>query len=372
MVAKKIILVIEDEEMVRDGLVDLLTNDKYTVYSAKNGEIGLKLANKYLPDLILCDIMMPGINGYQVLESLQKNEKFATTPFIFLTAKSEREDIREGMGFGADDFITKPFKSLDLIKTIDARFAKEQIRKDKTESKLNELRLSISTILPHEFRTPLNGILGSSQLLLEYNDTMNKEELITLYENINTSAKRLNKLIINYLFYTELELLTRDNYRLHHLQNDTFLLETQKLIADIFQTYAKNYHRKNDLKLNLINTQIKIHEDHFLKICEELADNAFKFSKSGQLVSVQSKIDSNYYKIIIKDNGIGIARDRLSDIGAYMQFNRNIHEQQGSGLGLIIALKLLKIYGGKYKIDSKVDEYTELTLTFPIVQNDKN
>lgn len=370
MITKKKILVIEDEEMVRDGLVDLLTNDRYEVKSAENGEKGLELARQYFPDLILCDIMMPGIDGYKVLELLHKDDAFVMTPFIFLTAKSERDNMREGMSLGADDYISKPFKAHELVEAIDARFTKEQIIKDKSESKLNELRLAISTILPHEFRTPLNGILGSSQLLLEYSDTMDKEEIKTLYENINLSATRLNKLIINYLFYTELELLTRDKKRLAQFQTDSILYEPSKSIIEILNIYSKKNNRENDLKIDLNDASIRIHTDHFQKIIEEITDNAFKFSKQGQLISVNSITDSSYYKIIIRDNGRGIHKKTLSDIGAFVQFDRKIYEQQGSGLGLIIAYKLLQIYNGKFKIDSNIDQFTEITLAFPIIKTD--
>ena len=365
---KKKILVIEDEEMVRDGLIEILSNHKYDVIGAKNGEEGLELAHKFFPDLILCDIMMPGINGYQVLEALQQDDNFVTTPFIFLTAKTEREDIREGMGLGADDFITKPFKFHELINAIDARFIKEQIRKDKAESKLNDLRLSISTVLPHEFRTPLNGILGSSQLLIEYSKTMDKEELLTLYENIHTSAKRLNRLIINYLFYTELELLIRDKKRVLHFKNATIIDQPSKTISEIFKTYAKDYNREDNLVLDLQDAPIRIYADHLQKISEEFADNAFNFSKKGDLISVKTTYDSDYFFISVKDNGRGIPAEKLNDIGAYMQFNRKVQEQQGLGLGLIIAIKLAKVYNGNFNIDSKIDEYTEVTISLPLQQ----
>jgi DNA-binding response OmpR family regulator len=196
----KKVLIIEDEELVREGIIELLDSEGFDIIEAADGTTGLSKAQQYIPDLIICDVMMPGLNGFQVLEALQKDVSTSTIPFIFLTAKSERADVRFGMDLGADDFITKPFKSDELFKAVTSRLHKSNKQSSKTEEKLDDLRKNIATILPHELRTPLNGILASSQLLLEYFDTMEVSEVKQLHDNIYTSAMRLNRLIINYLY----------------------------------------------------------------------------------------------------------------------------------------------------------------------------
>ncbi len=125
----KKILIIEDEKKVRENIATLLTEECYTVISSKNGEEGIEAAIKEAPDLIICDIMMPGIDGYGVLENLSQNEFTQSIPFIFLTAKVERDDIRKGMLIGADDYLFKPFKGDDLLKSIDTRLKRIQTLK---------------------------------------------------------------------------------------------------------------------------------------------------------------------------------------------------------------------------------------------------
>lgn len=122
--APKIILIIEDNHDIRESTAEILTLADYQVYTAENGKKGVELAISKNPDIILCDIMMPELDGYGVLYMLSKNEQTAGIPFIFITAKSERTDMRKGMEMGADDYLTKPFGDMELLNAIEARLLK--------------------------------------------------------------------------------------------------------------------------------------------------------------------------------------------------------------------------------------------------------
>lgn len=119
------ILVIEDEQSVRENILDLLEAENYDMISAPNGKIGLQLAFTEAPDLILCDLMMPEVDGYGVLTALREQTVTATIPFIFLTARSARSDFRQGMDLGADDYLTKPFTRAELLNAIVSRLSKQ-------------------------------------------------------------------------------------------------------------------------------------------------------------------------------------------------------------------------------------------------------
>jgi DNA-binding response OmpR family regulator len=129
------ILVIEDNFDVRDNLVELLTLDGYNVIEAENGRVGVKQALELQPDLILCDVMMPIMDGYGVLKIVSRNEKLMHIPFMFLTAKADKSDIRKGMGLGADDYITKPFNETELLEAIEIRMKKGEMLKEKLSAK---------------------------------------------------------------------------------------------------------------------------------------------------------------------------------------------------------------------------------------------
>jgi DNA-binding NarL/FixJ family response regulator len=124
----KTILIIEDQPDMRKNIVTILRMEAYAVLSASNGRDGLTLAREEKPDLILCDVMMPDLDGYAVLQGLRADRTVAGTPFIFLTAKGEKRDMRTGMNLGADDYLIKPVTASDLLAAIAARLSREQVR----------------------------------------------------------------------------------------------------------------------------------------------------------------------------------------------------------------------------------------------------
>lgn len=121
---QKIVLIIEDNQDIRESTAEILELADYRVYTAENGKTGVELAQAHLPDIILCDIMMPELDGYGVLYLLNKNRQTANIPFIFLTAKAEKADLRKGMEMGADDYLTKPFDDMELLNAIETRLQK--------------------------------------------------------------------------------------------------------------------------------------------------------------------------------------------------------------------------------------------------------
>ena len=133
------VLIIEDNDNIRENVVEILELSGYEVFAAANGKTGVETALKMLPDLILCDIMMPVLDGYGVLHLLTKNPETADIPFIFLTAKAERTDFRKGMDMGADDYITKPFDDVELLNAVESRLRKVEVLNQKYQKSLEGL-----------------------------------------------------------------------------------------------------------------------------------------------------------------------------------------------------------------------------------------
>src|SRR5690606_35423160 len=158
------ILVIEDEQSLRKDIIEMLTYEGFEVISAENGRVGIEQAREHLPDLIICDIMMPEVDGYAVLEELRKESRTAAIPFIFLTARTDKMDRRHGMEQGADDYLTKPFAVNELLKAIETRISKAEIVKKEAERRNEMLRSNIILSMPHELRTPPTVILGFSDI----------------------------------------------------------------------------------------------------------------------------------------------------------------------------------------------------------------
>ena len=170
----KKVLLIEDDTVLRENTAELLELSDYEVLTAANGKIGLDRAKETKPDIIICDIMMPVLDGYGVLEGLSKHHDTKFIPFIFLSAKTERQDVRKGMDLGADDYITKPFSEDEIISAIESRIAKAAILKDERESSQNN-----SANTEDELRTlnDLKNFFDDNGTLLSYskNDVIYKE-----------------------------------------------------------------------------------------------------------------------------------------------------------------------------------------------------
>lgn len=364
---KKKILVIEDEQDIRRDITKILSMNGYEVYQAENGTEGIKMAYSHLPDLIISDIMMPEIDGYGVLRELQKSPQTSTIPFIFLSAKSARNDIREGMNLGADDFITKPFDFDEILEAVKKRLEKVEKTEKKYNTKYEALAENLRNYLPHEIRTPLNVILGLSDFLRKNYDHTTYHEARDMLQNINESAKRLQRLFENYLFYANLELTSADPKEVEALRRKHTPL-AEYLLRDIVVYSAGNAGRTNDIELDLEEGSVAIPENYFMKIVEEVLDNAYKFSERGKPIKIQTNSFKGYYFIHITDYGRGMTQEQINNIGAHIQFERRIHEQQGAGLGLAIVRAITKLVGGELIIKSEPNVFTTVSIKLPLAK----
>jgi two-component system, sensor histidine kinase and response regulator len=360
----KKILVIEDNRSIRESILQLLEAEGFNVIGAADGQVGTKVAQEYLPDLILCDVVMPGLDGYGVLANLRQHLDTSTIPFIFLTSMSAKESFRYGMQLGADDYLTKPCSPEELLGAITSRFEKQAAIITHSQKQLDNLRNSIALSLPHEFRTPLNGILGLTEVLIEDHEHIDRQEILEIAQGVHRSAERLYKLIQNFLLYAELETALRDSERIELLRSGRTHYP-KVLIADIATQIARQMNREADLSLSLQNAMVQISDFNLKKIVEELVSNAFKFSKPGTPVSLMATVQNDGLYLYVSDKGRGMTPEQLANLGAYMQFERKFYEQQGSGLGLAIAKRMVEIHGGQLTIKSILGEETTIQVTFP-------
>jgi two-component system sensor histidine kinase/response regulator len=361
------VLVIEDMESLREEIMETLVCEDFEVLGAENGTIGVKLAKEHLPDLIVCDVMMPGIDGFDTLRALRQYDLTAVIPFIFLTAKSDKIDVRQGMELGADDYITKPFATSELLTAINTRLEKQSVINSKVKTELDALRNSISMSLPHELRTPLNGIMGFSELLLDAFDTDQQPELVSIVQNIKDSAQVLHRVIQNFLLYAELEIAASNHADAITAETDNSIKATYSTttIADEASKKATEYQRETDLHVNISAATIMMPPAKLNKIVEEIVDNAFKYSEPGTPVDVIGKSDAGFFWLEVCDRGRGMTAEQIQQIGAYMQFERKLYEQQGSGLGLAIAQRLSELYGGSLSIKSTPGQSTTVQIKLP-------
>lgn len=365
----KTILVIDDDAWVRESIQDLLETNGFQSIVATSGGAGLEVATRMHPDLILCDVQMPDMDGYAVLSALRQNPVIQAIPFIFLTGRSEHLDLRQGMNLGADDFLAKPCSPDELLAALHSRLERQDIARSQTQQKLDSLRQSIALSLPHEFRTPLTGIFTSVELLrLVVDDVDNAAEILEIADTIQTSAQRLNRLIQNFLLYSKLELATHQPDYAEQLvmASREATLEPQIILSHAAMEVAGRVGRAADVQVVADEVAIVCSYFDLEKIITELMDNACKFSPPGTPIQLMATEEDGSYHITLTNQGRGMTAEQIENLGGYMQFDRPMYEQQGVGLGLAIARRLVERYGGQLQIHSTPNQNTTVDIILPI------
>ncbi len=365
-IGMKKILVIDDEEWLREMMLLALRQRGFEVIEAENGEKGIEVARKEIPDLILCDVNMDKVDGYLTLSSLRSEPVTASIPFILMTGLADQAGMRHGMELGADDYLPKPFTIEALYAAVDARLKKAKTVREEAERKLADLRDNISMMLPHELRTPLNGILAYGEILVADAETISPKDIAEMGQVIHDSGKRLERLIENFLIYAQLELLNSDPQYLQTLLRKQ-TLQPVSLIEQHSREQAALARRPQDLKMEIANVPMPISDEYLAKVVEELVQNAFKFSSANSPVHVKLAEADNSVSLSVSDVGRGFSTEHITKVGAYMQFDRKLHEQQGLGLGLTIVRRLTELHGGTLTIQSEKGAGTVVTVKFPKV-----
>jgi two-component system, sensor histidine kinase and response regulator len=369
------ILVIEDEQTVRTNILELLQAEEYETLEAENGQVGVRVAQAQVPDLIICDVMMPQLDGFGVLKALQQDSITSTIPFIFLTAKSDRSDLRQGMALGADDYLTKPFTRVELLDAIAARLAKQstiaQLRQSLTELQQSNLSKDdfLSTVA-HELRSPLANIKTAIDLLQVCPDGDEQEFYLQILQSECTrEVDLLNDLL--------------DLQRLD-VQNDQEPLETVDLplwlgtIVEPFQIRGEK--RQQHFQMSIAPSLPPLFTDHFAlqRIVTELLNNACKYTPP------QGKISLEVFLTPLQNGSLaagGVASSVTLVVGNSAEipakalpriFDRFYRvpqgdrwRQGGSGLGLTLVQKLVDRLGGTLQVTSEAG-WTKFSLQLPL------
>lgn len=368
MSTQKTILVVDDAEFILEGTATLLEFEGYTVFTAQDGLEGLEKANKHNPDMILCDVSMPNLDGFGLLELIRANAQTSDIPFIFLSARADKIDIRTGMGKGADDYLIKPFTREELISSIDAQWGKRSKILEKIKIRQERIERNLSFALPHEFRTPLNGIINSAGTIKNIGVTIEPDLLMELTDDILVSARRLQRITENFLFFAQIEAASNSIKLIEQLRS----FKTDEPAAMAYDTApikAQKYNRLDDMVMDAEVTDfyINLSSQHYGKVLDELLDNAFKFSNEGTPVELLAWLKDDSFHLKITDKGIGMSQEEINSIAPFAQFGRFENEQQGIGLGLIIAKRTIELHGGYMLVKSEKGIGTSIEISIPAI-----
>ncbi len=234
--------------------------------------------------------------------------------------------------------------------------------------KIRGLYKNLSMSLPHEFRTPLNQILGNSDFLLKHFDTTEPSESKEIISDIHISCRRLQNLIEHYLILSQLELIAINIEQLDEIKTSS-TLSAETSIYNVLSSKSIYEDRFEDFKIEIEDASLQIPENFFVVMMTELVDNAIKYSKKGTPIIIKTKVDSGNLILTVIDHGKGINQEDLDKIDAYTQFNRDKFEQQGLGLGLAIVHRIADITKSSLKIESEINKYTKISISIPLSKN---
>lgn len=370
---KNLILIVDDVEQNVAVLSQVLRNTGYQVMAAFSGEQALKMLEKRLPDLILLDVMMPGIDGFETCRQIKANERTADIPVIFLSALSESDTKVKGLEIGGVDYISKPFHEAEVVARVGVHLKIRNLERERLLhieqlQYMNSEKDRLVQIVSHDLRSPLSGISGLVQILSEGNEAHNPDTVKYFSKIILQSTDTLLSLVNDILDLAKLE---SDKVDLNSIEFDLKealigIIELQKFIASSKGLY---------LKLNTDADIIKVMADKpkLLQVMNNLISNSVKFTKTGGVqINVWSKYsgDDNNGNITIevKDTGIGIPDELLPHLfekfGKHQR--RGTNDEKGTGLGMPIVKRFIELHGGEIDVISKINEGTTVTLSLPI------
>ena len=370
------ILLVEDDISILDGMADLLRifdiGYQVDVVKASDGEEGLESMRLVTPDLIISDIMMPRLNGFEFLNIVRENPAWVHIPFIFLTAKGKKQDIMQGRRSGAELYITKPFVSselLELVKSqLDRTFQLQQAR----QQRLGTLKRNLLQLLNHEFRTPLTYVTAYYDMLAEsivsVEDPSNLQEYL---RGIQVGCVRLTNLVEDLIKIME--------------------IRTGKAAAAFREQARPLYHlgklireRGEQIEASAARSGIRVDYDIGADLpgvfgdpaalsdaIDRLLDNALKFTQAKRdgprQITLSADVYNDWVRVSVKDSGVGFpahVQKQLFDL--FFQYNRERLEQQGSGSGLAIAKGLIDLHHGKIEVQSDASSGSVFTIFLPL------
>jgi len=350
-----------------EGIRDILELDGYEVATVTNGYEALAVMEQKTPDLVISDIMMPQMDGLQLCEHVRQNARWAMLPFIFLTAKGHKGDIRQGMRLGADDYLAKPFEPEDLLDAVEARLQRAESIKTHTMEEIEGLRETILHTLSHELRTPLTFVKGYTELLVEAASEISVDELGMFLQSIKMGSDRLSTLIEDFVCLISVE---TGAARLAY-ESEKYLLDPGALTREVMLALEEKARRKATVFVDRLPARLPLILGHRVFLTDALRrvlENAIKFSKAEACrVVVSSTITEQEVRLHIADNGVGIPEEELDRIfDKFYQVSREKMEQQGSGIGLSIVKGIMEMHDGRVDVESQAGEGSTFTLVLPL------
>lgn len=360
------VLLVDDNVELLGVVADVLKMNGLDCIMASSAADALETMSIERPDVIVCDVMMPDMNGHEFHQAVSENPDWCMIPFVFLTALSGAEEVRLGKEMGCDDYLAKPFDPDDLVAVVRGKLKRSKIRSDSAEVRFDTYRRRIINTLSHEFRTPLVAINTGTELLLDQHSQLETDRVQYLLESIQRGGQRLQRLVEDFMVIQQIESgVAAANAERYRSRQD--LAEIVQHAVEQFQECELN----SSFKLELIveddcNTCVDVYEVQVLDIVSRLLSNAAKFGSQEGVANVRVYCKGEMVCVSIRDYGPGMSRDQFfSARETFAQIDRERMEQQGCGLGLTVMHYFAELNNAEVVCESPEEGGLGVEVRFP-------
>lgn len=361
-----VVLVVDDNPLMVNVLKGLLGTASIEVHTSSNGREALEVLESTSVDVIVCDVMMPKMDGYAFHKMLREQAQYAHIPFVFLTALNTRDERNRGRASGADEYLVKPFDPEELLALVKGKVKRSRHLRKQSDERHELYRKTVVHTLSHEFRTPLVAINTGTELLLGQDRPDADTRTLHLLEAIRRGGLRLEQLVSDFMLLQQLEAgVARRLFdrrakveAIEHIVEPIVETRRSELEAEGFQVSWEN-HGANYL--------VNVYEPQIQDILKRFIDNAVKFS--GDTKDIEAHICPRDQQVVVevRDRGIGIDSSKINEaLNLFGQIDRERLEQQGGGLGLAIAVRYARINGGSLELENREGGGTVARLLLPI------
>ncbi len=354
-----LILIVDDITRNLQVLGSFLREAHYDVSAATSGKQAIEIAADVSPDLILLDIMMPDMDGFETCRRLKADERTKDIPVVFLTAKTAEEDIVQGFELGAVDYITKPFQRRELLERARVHIELRRSRLELARTVRDKDKLF--SIIAHDLRGPLGSFMSISDYLTENLDELDLTEIKPLFREMRQTSKSVYALLENLLEWSRIQLGTvafnPGNFALHTVAaNVEAVVRTQIL------------HKELTLE-NLIPTGLEVVADAQMisTVLRNLVSNAIKYTPRGGRIYLEtsSEAHSSLVTVYVRDTGLGMSSDLQEAIEAGTQINSmpGTEKEKGTGLGMMLCREMIARHGQTLHVESAIGEGSTFSFT---------
>ncbi|MCB0324544.1 MAG: hybrid sensor histidine kinase/response regulator, partial [Bdellovibrionales bacterium] len=369
------VLLVDDCRELLAVTKEILEVHGYEVSTASSAAQALRRMARDIPDIIICDVIMPERNGYEFHQEVVSNPDWCEVPFIFLTGMSGEEEVRMGKALGCDDYLTKPFDPDELAAVVKGKLTLVRHRKKMASVRMEGYRRRIIHTLSHEFRTPLVSINTGTELLLEQHETLQPSQVTRLLQSVLRGGQRLERLVDDFMLLQQIDL----GHAQHTCELYRQRFPLRRMIDMAIDCFVETLlpHDLIDIELispaqeDLSKLYVDVYDIQVINVFQRLLSNAAKFG-GRHAISVAYGIEGDNAVVRVLDSGPGISGDSAAIEQArqpFNQLNRETYEQQGCGVGLTIAHYFTEINGGQLELRNRADASgLEARVVFPLAR----